>query len=384
MLPMSSFSRAAYGLRDLLLNNIAELDDINKIKIGHPGDTIDDLEGLDENGLNLFFYDVNHDGFPADGSNLNPFYVRLRCLITAVGSTSNEPEAPNSTTLRDVSKGENELRMIGEVMRVLHEHPALSVTDEALNVIAELQVVPYTMDLDSINHIWSTQGETAYRLSVAYELALAPVPLRLPVDTAPLVGDSQMVAWGTMSRPPERERDGAISLKPTVEFLEIDTGRDDWTPHICLVERPPATDPNLHYVFRVQGNLAADLEVLVAGKEAGQVRLAWSVWRRKTDRSVVSWQEDIADVVPPALKDIVDSSTSTEPFIPNRIDPDDVDDRRVFNVRLPDAVRAADTQTWQAQLNAVRDWSHEEPEGSGQIVVTPLRSNTVLLYGDGP
>ena len=54
MLPASSLSRAAHRLRDLLITHISELDDIDRIKIGHPGDTIKDLVSLDENCLNLF------------------------------------------------------------------------------------------------------------------------------------------------------------------------------------------------------------------------------------------------------------------------------------------------------------------------------------------
>ncbi len=67
MLPASSLSRAAHGLRDLLMKHIDEFDNIDRIKIGHPGDTIKDLEDLAENCLNLFFYDVNYDGYPSDG-----------------------------------------------------------------------------------------------------------------------------------------------------------------------------------------------------------------------------------------------------------------------------------------------------------------------------
>ena len=150
MLPASSLSRAAYGLRELLMTHIDEVDVIDRIKIGHPGDTIKDLEDFDENCLNLFFYDVNHDGYPSDGTSENPFYVRLHCLITAIGHKSKEPEEAGSSSERDVSSGENELRLIGEVMRILHEQPVLAVDDDDHNEIAQLQIVPHAMNLDAL------------------------------------------------------------------------------------------------------------------------------------------------------------------------------------------------------------------------------------------
>ncbi len=383
MLPASSLSRAAYGLRDLLMKHIDEFDNIDRIKIGHPGDTIKDLEDVDENCLNLFFFDVNYDGYPADGTSENPFYVRLHCLITAVGHKTNEPEAVGSNNNRDVSKGENELRLIGEVMRILHEQPVLSVDDDDHNEIAQLQVVPYTMNLDNLNHIWSTQSDTSYRLSVAYEMALAPVPHTLPSNPSPLVGDSQMVSWGAMTRPPEKEKDGAISLKPIVEYLEIDTTSEDWMPHICLVEQINASENKLHYVFKVDGNLDETLDILIAGRNNGKVKLVWNVWRRKTDNSIVAWKEDIPDSVPPAEKEIKDDPEPSDPFFPNRIDPDDIDSRRIFNVKLPDDVKDSDTKTWQAMLHAIHEWNHEEPADSGEFKTTLIKSNSVLLYGEG-
>lgn len=384
MLPASSLSRAAHGLRDLLMKRIEEFDDIDRIKIGHPGDTIKDLEDLNENCLNLFFYDVNYDGYPSDGTSENPFYVRLHCLITAVGHKSQEPEEAGSNNQRDVSKGENELRLIGEVMRILHEQSVLSVDDDDHHEIAQLQVIPYTMNLDSLNHIWSTQSDTSYRLSVAYEMALAPVPHTLPSDISPLVGDSRMVSWGTMTRPPAKEKDGAISLKPAVEYLEIDTSGEEWMPHICFVEQIDASQKKLHYVFKVEGNLDETMDILIAGRNNGKVTLVWNIWRRKTDNSIVAWKEDIPDSVPPTEKEIKNEAGPTVPFFPNRIDPDDIDPRRIVNVKLPDDVKESDTKTWQATLHAIREWNYEEPAGTGEFKTTIIKSNPVLLYGERP
>lgn len=381
MLPVSSLSKAAYGLRDLLMQNIDEFDHIEHIKIGHPSDTVKDLEALELNGLNLFFYDMNYDGYPSDGTNNNPFYVRLNCLITAVGQKTNEPEGEGN---RDVSKGENELRMIGEVMRVLHKQPVLSVNDGNDNEIAQLQIVPYTMNLDNLNHIWSTQNDISYRLSIAYEMSLAPVPHALPSDSSPLVTDTPMVSAVPIHPHQEKENDNEIVLKPIVEYLEIDTDSEDWMPHICLVEKITPSEKKLHYVFKVDGDLGKPIDILIAGKDKGKVKLVWSVWRRKKDKKIIAWKEDIADEAVPLEKEIKNVAGSTEPFFPNRIDPDNIDSRRIFNVKLPDVIKNSETKSWQAMLYAIHEYKREEPPGSGELVTTLIKSNSVLLYGVGP
>jgi len=378
MLPASSLSKAAYGLRNLLLDNIDEFDNIENIMIGHPGDTLKVLEGLEENAINLFFYDLNYDGYPVDVSYDNPFYVRLNCLVTAIGYESSEPEGAVS---RDVSKGENELRLIGEVMRILHEHPILTVEDNDENEVAQLQVVPHTINLDNLNHIWSTQSETSYRLSIAYEMALAPIPNNLPVQSSPLVTRPGMLAWGDTNRTEDKQTQGMFSITPLVEFLETDTTIDNWVPHICLFDTTDPENTTLQYVYNVTSNLDQTLDILVAGKEDSNVRFEWSVWRRKIDNSIVAWKEEIADTETPEEKQLSNEPGNTDPFFPSRIDPGDIDSRRIFQVMLPADVREPDTKSWQAVLYAVHDWEHEVGEGNPELTTTFVKSNAIILFG---
>lgn len=381
MLAIGSLSAAAFGLRQKLMDNIDDLaNDISQIRIGHPGTNLKDLESEVESGLNLFFYHVTYDGYPTDGTADNPLYVRLYCLITAVGKEIKKGDAGN-TEDRVISKGENELRLIGEVMRVLHENPIFPLSDDAQREVAVLQIVPHSLDLDALNHIWGTQGsETPYRLSVAYEMSLAPIPFRLPVSSSPVVGDPQLLTWGAMKRKPGTERAGMIDLMPRVEFLEIDTSAEGWMPHIAFVE--DATIKTLHYVFNVT-SLTGNLNILIAGREGEKVRFFWSIWRRlKNDNVIKAWTEDIGDEVTKVAT--IKNDASGDPFLPNRIDPESIDDRRVFEARLPSDVARSDTKTWQATLYAVREWQHEEPTGSGNLVTTAIRSNSILFYGVGP
>lgn len=380
MLPASSLSSAAHGLRNLFLDNIDDISVLDNIRIGHPADNIKELVDLDDHCLNLFFYDVAYDGYPADGSSNNPFYVRLHCLITAISHQTSEPESPGSVNERDVSKGENELRLIGEVMRVLHQQPLLSISDPAGQPVAQLQVVPNALNLDNLNHIWSTQNDISYRLSVAYEMALAPVPYTLAVDPAPRVGDPRLVVWGTRSRAAGSEREGEISLKPVVEYLQVDTQPDNWMPHICAVQTLPDDSRQLHYVFKLQGDLNAPIDILIAGRAGGSVRLYWNVWRKKTDNSVVAWKEAIADTQAPLDKVIQAAATGFEPAT---VDPSHIHNLSLFQVLLPEDVKAVDSKTWQALLYAVHEWSHPDPIDPTRTITSSIHSNNLLFYGGG-
>ncbi len=371
MLPVSAISDAANKLRTLLSNGITDLTSA-EIRIGHPKETLSGM-AEDKHHLNLFYYNVTYDGYPADGLGADPLYVRLFCLITAVGAKSNG----------SVSTGENDLRLIGEVMRVLHVNPVLALDGGTGATVASLEVVPHPLNLDNLNHIWSTQGgDTAYRLSVAYEMALAPVPMTVPTQISPLTGDPQIFSWGSMNRSVDPEKQDFRSAKPEVFFLEIDITGDDWIPHICFVEKIDAVHKALHYVFKVTGDLNQPMDVLIAGKENRKVKMVWNVWKRKTDNSVVAWKADIPDTETPLEKEIKKPSGLVGPFFANQIDPETIGASAIFKVKLPDDVRQGDTKTWQAVLCATYEWSYDAPDGSGQIK-TMIKSNPLMLYGDG-
>lgn len=173
---VTSLSLTARKLRDHLLE-YPGLNQVN-ILIGNPSTAYKEAEGYaGEHYLNIFFYRITPAGYPVDGQSSDPFFVRLYCLITALGK-----ESPGSNP---VMAGENDLRLIGGVMDALHTNPVMLITDEEEAPIVQLEIVPHTLELEDLNHIWSTQGDIAYRPSVSYEIAVAPVPL--PADkTDPL------------------------------------------------------------------------------------------------------------------------------------------------------------------------------------------------------
>ena len=342
MVAVSSLSVAANELRTLLQSEIDDIG-VDQIRIGHPEDTLGDMK-KELNHLNLFFYNVQYDGYPSDGLSDDPFYIRMYCLITPVGAKKGSP-----------SPGENDLRLIGEVMRVLHERPMISVRGETSEEIARLQIVPHPLNLDNLNHIWSTQGDTAYRLSVAYEMALAPIPMAEAVERSALVGQTGMAAQGDVDRQQLPDAGfGIETFAPVVPKVTVDVAKTDWTPHMCFVDE---SNSRLAYSLLIpKAQLPASgflqLKVVVAGKPAEQVDLVWETWS-----SATGWKRS-------------DSSQS------ETIDTDTIDPDKFFDPFVPSLALAIDLpiqDKGQAALYAERAWSR--PDGPA----VTLRSNPLLV-----
>ena len=267
-------------------------------------------------------------------------------------------------------------------MRVLHQQPTITLRDNESNIIASLQVLPLNINLDNLNHIWSTQNEVSYRLSIAYELALGPIPFTLPHEKSPLVGENEFQARSDMDEAVNGTVTNLANYIPGVEYLDIDINEDNdyWIPHICYIDENNDIK-SLHYVKQITTGLADDREIYLAGRSGGEVTMYWDIWRRKTNNDVEAWQEEISDETLPAIKVIEKDGGQDDPYTPNIVDPDQLDSRKVVVVRLPAIVSNPETKSWQALLYAVRGWQHEEPLGSGTYVTTHIKSNKLLFYG---
>jgi hypothetical protein len=339
MVQESSLSVVANHLRNLLATRIDGIDDII---ISHPKDA---NPKDSSQSLNLFFYKVDNSGYPADTGSDDPFYVRLNFLITAYGV---------SKTVNGVkiSSGENDLRLVGEVMRVLHESPIMIISGNNGAPVMHLQTVMLPLTLDDINHIWSTQGDTPYRLSVAYEMALLPVPRKKPVRKEQLVGSTGVDARRDITVPPLPEEGFGVSTSsPEVRYKEVNTNDARWAPHICFL-----TDDGkeLRYVQSLPHTTEeTELEILVAGKANAGIKLVWETWQEwdgKTKKG--GWSEPVPDGENPEIT-IPDKDADDEPIVSNVIDPDNIETALKHTVQLPfdpaEQVRA------QAVLYAVRE-----------------------------
>jgi hypothetical protein len=211
----------------------------------------------------LFFYRIEPGGFDADAHPNDPWRVRMFCLITAFG------------ILEDgVTAGENELRLLGEVLRIFHETPVLgAVTVNGQQV--RLQVVFSPATDEQINQVWSTQGDTTYRPSVIYEMALAPImPSTLRVEPA-VVG-----AIGSQALTGRSGRFAAFSgtaLAPRVPFQAVDIDDLRWAPAMCWL-----------YLGECAHTLSFDVDsaefgaftprIWLAGDPTQSVDLIWEIW----------------------------------------------------------------------------------------------------------
>jgi len=159
----SSLSMLARAVRSVLAEemNLADA----QIVIGSPHEAAKQQEdAADKDHLCVFFYRMGYSGFPTDARSDDPLYLNAFCLITALGGRSGGK-----------TPGDSELNLMGSVLEFFHRNPVVNVKDN--DEVMQLQVVPTQLSLDDINHLWSTQNNTPYRLSLAYEFSLLPVPM---------------------------------------------------------------------------------------------------------------------------------------------------------------------------------------------------------------
>lgn len=364
VLPENAISTAARELRSVIAAGITDMTEAD-IFIGHPKWAIDKAM-TDKQNINLFFYHLSVDSYPADGTNEQPFYVRIFCLITPLGI-----DAASAS----VMLGENDLRLVGEVMAILHKNSTLKINDGS-DTVALLEIVPADLKLENLNHIWSTQGDSSYRLSLAYELSLAPVPLKRRVDVpSPLVGSAGANA---LDEPTPQQLPaaglGLDTMAPPVSRSSVDQNRTDWAPLISFVD---STGKVLEYVYQKdRTSLPATLKVLVAAPKDEKVRLVWEVWERRGDGSKTEWAEAVADTLHAEVTMPGDDESGKKPT--TTIDPEMIDTRRVYTVKTPIENVAADAAKRQAVLHAIHDWT-----GEGMSEAMPVRSNPLLVFVRG-
>ena len=173
-LPLSSLSRVCRSVADFVGTELEASTHSVRVLLGSPAEAAKDAET--EHRVNLFFYLVEPSGFTFGLDPGESWLLRLHCLITPFGAA----ESP-------VSAGENDLRLLGEILRVFHEKPVLPALDLGGGTAVRMEAVFEPLSLDHINHLWATQGDVPYRPSVGYEMTLFPVIPKTPRVEAPAV-----------------------------------------------------------------------------------------------------------------------------------------------------------------------------------------------------
>jgi hypothetical protein len=259
-LPVSSLSQVCRAVAVHVATSLAASANNIRVTVGSPATAVP--SATEEHHVNLFFYRVEPNAYAPASSPAGDWLLRLSCLVTPFGLADDE-----------LGSGENDLRLLGGVLSAFHARPVLEPVTIGDTTVRP-QVVFQPLAAEELNHLWATQGELAYRPSIAYEVALVPV---LPKQRDP--GDPLVGAVGFEVRASDAGRHEPFRGTPwslPVEERDIDIRRPDWAPAICFVEGGRC----LEVVSLRLGDELASFQprVWVAGERNGAVRLHWEVW----------------------------------------------------------------------------------------------------------
>ncbi len=260
VLPVSSLSIATNQIAEVVRDGLNAAANNISVRIGHPGSVEDDG---DAHQVNLFFYRFEPSGFQADAHPGDPWRMRLFCLVTPFA----RPEGDT------VSAGENDLRILGEIVRVLHESPILDATDVA-GIQVRMQATFLPVSDETLNQIWSTQGEVPYRPSVAYELALVPI---VPEESRP--GHFQVGGIGFDVRTMAARHGafaGVVSAAP-IAPTEVAVSDPGWVPLLCWVHGE-FCQRTLAFGFSDDAD-PFQPQVWIAGAPDTTIQLFWELWQ---------------------------------------------------------------------------------------------------------
>ncbi|HEX7839005.1 MAG TPA: DUF4255 domain-containing protein [Kofleriaceae bacterium] len=265
-LPETSLSRACRSIADLIQSSFAAANHPIQVRLGTPASAQPAATDT-EHRLNLFFHRFEPSGFGSFELPNETWRIRVYCVITAFAVDEDR-----------ISAGENDLRLIGEVLRLFHEDPVLAPVDVGGEQM-QAQMILQPLGLDQIFQLWQTQGDVPYRPSLAYQVALVPILPKQPAIGGPLVG-----AIGTEVRPRLTTEPPSTTPRPALsEPRRIDTRDPEWAPQIAFVS-PAGLVESLSLPLG-SPELAVGPSVCIAGDVGTAVTLTWEVWD-----SVAGWR----------------------------------------------------------------------------------------------
>jgi len=337
-LPVSSLSQVCRSIADFVSQGLEASQNKIDISLGSPAEV---AKNQSQHRVNLFFYRFDPSGFGPAADPGEPWRLRLHCLITAFGIQEQK-----------ISAGENELRLLGEVLRIFHQKPILDLI-EVDGEQVRTQVVFEPLTTDEINHLWSTQGDIGYRPSVAYEMSLVPVVPEERAVGAPLAGALGFEVRSDMAA--RQQPFNGATAPPPVTAATVDTDAPGWAPRICFVVDGVCAQ-SLAFAVGSQALADFDPQVWIAGEDGADVTLAWEVWD-----SASGWQPHTPTTAATASGPVLDPAAAAS--------------ADTATVDLP-----FDDHAGQAVLHASRTWTR--PDDSE----VEVRSNPLLvtLYEEAP
>lgn len=259
-LPESSLSVVCNSIAEFVRVGVGAVANNIAVSLGSPAEM--EEEG-DQHRINLFFYRFEPSGFESASFPDQPWKIRLFCLVSAFGVDED-----------GITSGENDLRMLGELMRIFRELPVSAALDISGQQV-RLQTIFSPVTDEQINQIWSTQGDTTYRASLIYEMALAPImPSQLRTEP-PLVG-----AFGRQAFASQNQRFAAFTGDPEgplVPVTNININDPNWQPQLCWIHQNVCSHT---LSFDIDGPefAAFQAQIWIAGDDSQNVSLRWDIW----------------------------------------------------------------------------------------------------------
>ncbi len=182
----SSLSKVCNAVARHINENIIDDGSDVRVVVGNPADAKPAQQDSDHK-INLFFYRVEPYAFSPDTSSGETLLTKTHCLIT-----------PFSVAEDNVSSGENDLRFLGEVLRVLHEKPFIQVKVEEGEEFF-VQIIHQGLTTEELNQIWNNQRDVTYRPSVGYEISITPIVPKDKKIPAPNVEEVSIITVSDIS-----------------------------------------------------------------------------------------------------------------------------------------------------------------------------------------
>lgn len=170
----SGLSIAALALRGLLAENIEGITE-SQIMLGPPA-KINESDLNTSPRINIFCYNVLYDVPVTTMLGQENPVVTQQFLLTPIGCA--QPEI-------HLTAGEADLRILGELMRVLYQNPVLAIySDDA--PVCKTNLSMRNVSLEEQGKIWGAQKDAIFRPSIACDLLTVPiVPTPTPLDVLP-------------------------------------------------------------------------------------------------------------------------------------------------------------------------------------------------------
>ncbi len=335
-LALSPLSQVCKGIRSYL-DGVINAPERSKVSVllATPAETASASAGDSNHRLNLFFNRFEPSGLFPDTLPGETGWIRTYCLVT-----------PFAAEEDSVGAGENDLKLIGEVLRIFHEKPVLQLRVDGEDY--HLQIIFQPLGVEQLNQLWSTQGDTIYRPSLLYEISLAPVVPARKAVAAPLAGGFGLEVRATLERQDGQEASIAGRL-PEVPVMVPAIAREDWAPAVAFVHAGVCA---FSFSFALGSPALAAFvpRVWLAGKPGEILSLHWERWD-----AAAGWQAVLPD----------GSALITS----RAIDPDAVASAVTEALVLPFTDRVG-----QMLFYAVRTYAR-----AGDGVVLSVRSNPLLI-----